>query len=84
MSVLHQQLVEQLGEIKQQGQMRHLVPVTHLDHGRIDIGGRRYLNLAGNDYLGLATNRELLQAFFRSRTRTISWNATGWAAPPRG
>jgi 8-amino-7-oxononanoate synthase len=65
MSVLHQQLVEQLGEIEQQGQMRHLVPVTHLDHGRIDIGGRRYLNLAGNDYLGLAANRELLQAFFR-------------------
>jgi 8-amino-7-oxononanoate synthase len=64
MSVLHQQLVEQLAEIEQQGQMRHLVPVTHLDHGRIEIGGRTYLNLAGNDYLGLAANRELAARFF--------------------
>jgi len=68
MSVLHQHLAQQLAEIDQQGQRRHLVPVTHLDHGRIDIEGNRYLNLAGNDYLGLATNRELLQAFFREQT----------------
>lgn len=68
MSVLHQQLAEDLGEIEQQGQLRHLVPVTHLDHGRIDIDGRRYLNLAGNDYLGLAANRELLASFFRRQT----------------
>jgi 8-amino-7-oxononanoate synthase len=67
MTVLHPYLSEQLAEIKQQGQMRHLVPVTHLDHGQIDINGRRYLNLAGNDYLGLATNRGLLQAFFREQ-----------------
>lgn len=68
MSVLHQQLREQLEAIEQQGQLRHLAPVTHLDQGRIDIDGRQYLNLAGNDYLGLATNRELLQAFFREQT----------------
>jgi 8-amino-7-oxononanoate synthase len=68
MSVLHQQLREQLDAINQQGQLRHLAPVTHLDQGRIDIDGRQYLNLAGNDYLGLATNRELLQAFFREQT----------------
>ena len=66
---LHQQLVEQLGEIEQQGQLRHLVPVTHLDHGRIDINGRQYLNLAGNDYLGLATNHGLLAAFFTEQNK---------------
>ena len=66
---LHQQLVEQLGAIEQQGQLRHLVPVTHLDHGRIDINGRQYLNLAGNDYLGLATNHGLLEAFFTEQNR---------------
>jgi 8-amino-7-oxononanoate synthase len=68
MSVLHPYLSEQLTAIEQQGQLRHLVPVTHLDHGQIDIDGRRYLNLAGNDYLGLATNRDLLRAFFQEQS----------------
>jgi 8-amino-7-oxononanoate synthase len=67
MSDLQQQLAEQLEEIKGQGQLRHLVPVVHLDHGRIDINGRQYLNLAGNDYLGLATNRGLLDTFYREQ-----------------
>jgi 8-amino-7-oxononanoate synthase len=64
MSDLHQLLAEQLAEIDRQGQRRSLVPVTHLDYGRIDIDGHRYLNLAGNDYLGLAANRELAAQFF--------------------
>lgn len=67
MQDLQQQLAEQLGEIKKQGQLRHLVPVVHLGRGRIDISGRPYLNLAGNDYLGLATNRDLLESFFNEQ-----------------
>jgi len=67
MSVFDQQLSAHLAEIEQQGQMRHLVPVTHLDRGQIAINGRRYLNLAGNDYLGLAANRELLERFFHQQ-----------------
>jgi 8-amino-7-oxononanoate synthase len=66
---LHQQLTQQLGEIEQQGQLRHLVPVVHLDHGRIEINGLRYLNLAGNDYLGLATNGRQLEAFFNEQNK---------------
>lgn len=66
---LQHQLAEQLGEIEHQGQLRHLVPVVHLDHGRIEINGRRYLNLAGNDYLGLATNHELLKSFFNEQNQ---------------
>ena len=66
---LHQQLAEQLREFEHQGQMRRLVPVVHLDHGRIDINSHRYLNLAGNDYLGLATNHELLKAFFNEQNK---------------
>ena len=66
---LHQQLTDQLGAIEQQGQLRHLVPVVHLDHGRIEINGCRYLNLAGNDYLGLATNCRQLEAFFNEQDK---------------
>ncbi|MCL2790651.1 MAG: 8-amino-7-oxononanoate synthase [Desulfobulbus sp.] len=57
-------LAEQLAGIERQGQRRQLVPVTHLERGRIEIGGRRYLNLAGNDYLGLAANQEMLADFY--------------------
>jgi 8-amino-7-oxononanoate synthase len=64
---LQQQLAEQLEEIEGQGQLRQLVPVVHLGHGRIEINGRPYLNLAGNDYLGLATNRDLLETFFNQQ-----------------
>jgi 8-amino-7-oxononanoate synthase len=64
MSLLDQQLAEQLHEIEQQGQLRHLVPVTPLEQGEIVIAGRRYLNLASNDYLGIATKREWAEQFF--------------------
>ena len=70
MSVLDASLQEQLAAITSQGQHRSLVAVNHLDQGMIEINGRRYLNLAGNDYLGLATNRCLLETFYRQQQET--------------
>lgn len=70
MSVLDASLQEQLAAITSQGQHRSLVAVNHLDQGMIEINGRRYLNLAGNDYLGLATNRCLLETFYRQQRET--------------
>ena len=51
MADLYQQLSEELDRIDHQGQLRSLVSVTHHDRGEIEIDGRRYLNLAGNDWL---------------------------------
>ena len=41
MNDFNRQLGEQLAEIEHQGQRRHLVPVTHLDCGRIEIDDQR-------------------------------------------
>lgn len=67
MSGLDAVLQEGLDAIIHQGQYRSLVPVLHLDQGMIEINGCRYLNLAGNDYLGLATDRTLVEAFYREQ-----------------
>ena len=40
------------------------MPLAQLSSGRIDVSGKTYLNLSGNDYLGLASNRELIAEFY--------------------
>ena len=65
---LHQQLSLALEAIRHDGQFRHLVPLSHLDRGTIRIDGKTYLNLAGNDYLGIATNSGLIGSFYAGLT----------------
>ena len=57
-------LQEQLQLKEEQGLLRKLLPVQADDHGRIQVAGAQYLNLAGNDYLGLGCNRDLVQEFY--------------------
>lgn len=68
MNDFYRQLGSHLAAIEEQGQRRVLVPIAHLDQGQIEIDGRAYLNLAGNDYLGLAANHQLLADFYRRCT----------------
>lgn len=67
-SPLEQQLQQRLQAINQQGQLRKVIPLRHRDRGCVEIEQTNYLNLAGNDYLGLATNRELHRRFFAGMT----------------
>ncbi len=64
MNDLKQHLAHQLQNLKQEGLLRHLVPLTQLGGGRIDVAGKTYLNLSSNDYLGLASNKECISAFY--------------------
>ena len=53
----------QLDDLKQQGNLRQFT--SHTQQGRsINIGGHQMLNLASNDYLGLAANVQLREQFF--------------------
>ena len=53
----------QLDDLKQQGNLRQFTSHTQQGYS-INIGGHEMLNLASNDYLGLAANVQLREQFF--------------------
>jgi 8-amino-7-oxononanoate synthase len=57
-------LRERLRSLKEQGVRRTIQPVHSAADGQIRCAEKLYLNLAGNDYLGLAGNRELIREFY--------------------
>lgn len=57
------QLQHALSERATQGLLRQPVTLDSYNGRLITINGRQYLNFSGNDYLGLATAPEVLQAF---------------------
>ena len=59
---------EQLARLQQSGMMRRLQPLSGRGGGLVDHRGRRLINLSSNDYLGLAGDRALLDAFYAERT----------------
>ncbi len=68
MQNLEKELTVKLQKIVDQGQHRHVTPLRHHADGCVEIEGKTYLNLAGNDYLGIATNQALHQEFFAGQT----------------
>ncbi|MDW7771462.1 MAG: 8-amino-7-oxononanoate synthase [Desulfobulbaceae bacterium] len=58
-------LKNKLRRLEEQDLARNLVPLTHLSHSRVHASGQTWLNLSGNDYLGLAGDREMVGAFYR-------------------
>lgn len=65
MKAFHADLSTRLDALRAQGRLRHLIPVRPLPASGIEAEGRSFLNLAGNDYLGLATSPALCTAFYR-------------------
>ncbi|CAK8720976.1 8-amino-7-oxononanoate synthase 2 [Candidatus Electrothrix laxa] len=57
-------LTEQLQALAKQGVQREILPVHSTGSARLQHRDREYLNLAGNDYLGLTGNPTLLHKFY--------------------
>ena len=59
-----QRIKARLDDIRSLGLARNLLELGISGEGRVVYQGREYLNLAGNDYLGLAADRDLVAAFY--------------------
>jgi len=63
-----QQLEKRLERIRQKGLERKIMPLQLLEGAKVLYNGQEYLNLASNDYLGLATNHDLITDFYDGLT----------------
>ena len=68
MHSFERQLTDRLQRVQEQGLERRVLPLQMLTGAKISHGGRKYMNLASNDYLGLACDRELVAAFYQGLT----------------
>lgn len=67
---------DELARLDEQGLRRHLHPVASAAAAWTDASGQRWLNLASNDYLGMATDEDIIAA----AARALSQDGAGAAA----
>lgn len=66
MSLL-KQMQQELLQLEEHSNLRHLPKMTH-DGREVIVNNKRMLNLSSNDYLGLASDRALHEEFLRTLT----------------
>ena len=66
MSLL-KQMQQELLQLEEHSNLRHLPKMTH-DGREVIVNNKRMLNLSSNDYLGLASDRALREEFLRTLT----------------
>lgn len=63
---LDQVLTERLDDLKQQGVLKYPPVIESAQGPRVTIGGQEVINLASNNYLGLATHPRLMEASIKA------------------
>ena len=58
-----ERMQKELSILEAKGQLRKIPLITNKNDNKIEINGKTYVNLASNDYLGISTNKELVDEF---------------------
>lgn len=63
---LYEKIADELNKLESISALRKLRTVDDRNSGTIDVNGKSFLNCSSNDYLGIATDKDLKKEFFES------------------